>query len=131
MKTLKKFMSCMLITSLGVYGLWFTERDCIDIFTIYAIFCFGLNWLVLLTSGNKEVMDSLMENYQVSVVRAIIGKLYVLSWFIIWGQVVLDGHFWTGFIGMGANLAAIILGGTVSKENKKREKESDTNDQTN
>ena len=120
-KTLKKFITCASITALGTYGVWFAESDCIDLFSIYAGVCFFVNFMIVVMFNTEEVKKEVMKDYKPSIIRGILSKLYIASWFIIWGQLVLHGHFYTGLFGVLSLFGGLLIIEMIKQEYKKRE----------
>ena len=120
MKTAKYLVKSVAITSLGVYGVWFSKVDCIDLFLIYGVICFLVNGLLMMCLASDDFVSEVLKNYEPSFVRRRVNEIYKVTWFVIWGQLILNGYFWTGLFGVLANCFALVLESGIADKHKEQ-----------
>ena len=120
MKTAKYLVKSVAITSLGVYGVWFLKVDCIDLFLIYGVICFLVNGLLIMYLSSDDFVNSILKEYKPSLIRSSFNKLYKITWFAIWGQLILNGYFWTGLFGVLANCFALVFESGIADKHKEQ-----------
>lgn len=125
MKTIKYLVKVLSITSLGVYGVWFTKVNCSDLFLIYGVICFLANGLMMSCLASDKFVLEVLKSYKSSFIKRAVNGIYKITWFAIWGQLILNGYFWTGLFGTLANCFALVLESGISDKYKEQMKSSD------
>ncbi len=120
MKTIKYLVKVLSITSLGVYGVWFAEVNCADLFLIYGVICFFANGLMMSCLASEKFVSEVLKNYERSFIRRTVNGIYKITWFVIWGQLILNGYFWTGLFGVLANCFALVLESGIADKYKEK-----------